>query len=143
MKKIVFSLALICMSSCVLAYNGLGNPAHNTVKVASIKTKTTSINDYNIITTEQDGITVNEYINSQNIVFAVTWRGQFLPDFSTLLGQYSNSVQGNSGKIEHRQFHQDNNNLVVSKSYHDRIKSGFAYLKDELPQNFLLTDLNQ
>jgi hypothetical protein len=82
------------------------------------------------------GIAVREYVAPSGTVFAVAWKGPFMPDLKQLLGthyaEYQQALQSSShpahGPVAIRV-----QNLVVELSGHMRGFSGRAYLVDQVP----------
>src|SRR5690349_20086523 len=89
------------------------------------------------------GITVRQYVGSDAKVFAVTWRGPFLPDIQQLLGSYFERFRqaARSGRARRRTFAIDEPGLVVHSSGHQRSFVGEAYIPAALPDGVRAEDL--
>jgi len=126
------------------AYDGLGNQftnkTNNNIKAfAQVKQST---NGFTIQSITENDITINQYVDSSNNIFAVTWSGVVTPDFSTLLGNYSNYQDNNNSKdLKNRTI--NDSDLVIIKHYSGRLKKGAAYLKSMLPNGFDINNLSQ
>lgn len=91
--------------------------------------------------TNEAGVSITQYVDNNNKVFAVTWSGATMPNLEEILGQYfqeyvtSNQVKGlHSNSV-------GTTDLVVKNSGHVRAFKGVAYLKSMLPANFNVQDI--
>jgi hypothetical protein len=88
---------------------------------------------------------VREYVGSNGIVFAVTWRGQGQPDLGVLFGSYYREFQTAENSSAHsigrapRQI--TSQNIVAEKSGHMGDVRGRAYVPNLLPSDFDLKKL--
>lgn len=144
MKKIIFCSLIFCVMRSSFAYDGLGNQftskTNNNIK--SFAQAKQSTNGFTIQSINENDITINQYVDSTNTIFAVTWSGVVTPDFSTLLGNYSNYQDNNTSKdLKNRTI--NDNDLVIIKHYSGRLKKGAAYLKSMLPNGFDINNLSQ
>jgi len=110
----------------------------------SLRVNTTA--DYTVheITTP-DGTVVREYVSSADKVFAVSWRGPFIPDLRQVLGgYYARYLQSTSTPHAggHRHLSIEQPNLVVQSSGHMRAFAGRAWAPDLLPKNFATVDIH-
>jgi len=92
------------------------------------------------------GTVVREYVSSAGKVFAVAWRGPFLPDLHQLLGaSFQPFTQAAHAKRERRPGHGPvvvrQSGLVVLSAGHPRDYFGRAYLPDLLPQGFTAEEI--
>lgn len=144
MKKIIFCSLIFSVMTSSFAYDGLGNQftnkTNNNIKAfAQVKQST---NGFTIQSITENDITINQYVDSSNNIFAVTWSGVVTPDFSTLLGNYSNYQDNNNSKdLKNRTI--NDSDLVIIKHYSGRLKKGAAYLKSMLPNGFDVNNLSQ
>jgi hypothetical protein len=80
---------------------------------------------------------VREYVSPQGKVFAVSWHGPILPDFSQLLGPYfkdfQQAVQARDRRIRGPVVVQTPT-VVIESAGRMRNFTGRAYLPDSLPQ---------
>lgn len=90
---------------------------------------------HELITENQ--ITIREYASTQGKIFAVSWRGPFMPDLQQLLGSYfptfkaaaaARRAAGARGPVALEQ-----DDLVVQSGGHMRAFSGRAYVPSLLP----------
>ena len=95
----------------------------------------------------QNGTKVREYVTPTGKIFAITWKGQFIPDLRQLLGKYfdqfsKESISRNkkSPRIRGPIFILQPG-LVVQSSGHMRAYSGRAYLPDMVPQGIKIEDI--
>lgn len=141
MKKIILLILGFIIFSNAFALTGLGNTfqvatySSNTTKILSANKSYQSFLNYSVQTTIENGTTIKEFINTNNIVFAVNWSGQIMPNLQQLLGQYNGTTK--KGKLNglHSSLYQDSN-LVIYKTGNMRLNQGVAYIKDFLPPNF-------
>jgi Protein of unknown function (DUF2844) len=91
-----------------------------------------------------EGITIHEFSSLQGVVFAVRWRGPFMPDLNQLLGQYFKSYTTMLASKSTRfqgVAHFSTPDLVVHSGGRLRAFSGFAYLPKQLPVGVKVEDL--
>jgi len=83
------------------------------------------------------GITVREYANASGRVFAVAWKGPFLPDMKQLLGthfeEFQKAAQAQNRRGGHGPLVIQQPGLIVELGGHMRSFVGRAYLPDEMP----------
>ena len=84
------------------------------------------------------GTVVDEYVSPAGKVFAVTWKGQFMPDLQQILGpayfqQYSAALQAQEKHYGHRPLNMQLPGLVVQTSGHMRHYFGRAYVPSMMP----------
>ena len=81
------------------------------------------------------GTIVREFLNDAGTVFAVSWRGPFMPDLQALLGSYfttyAKAPRGAGSNRSHLAI--DESNLVVRAGGHQRAFVGLAYVPRLLP----------
>jgi len=89
------------------------------------------------------GTLVREYASPDGNVFAVTWRGPFVPNLKQTLGRYfdeyaaaARTAHGDRKHLEMRQ-----SDLVVQVSGHMRAFAGRAYLPQAMPSGVVVGDL--
>jgi hypothetical protein len=92
------------------------------------------------------GTTVREYISSSGMVFAVGWKGPFVPNLQQLLGsyfdQYSRGVQQEKATyVGRRPLDLELPGLVVQRNGHMRAEYGRAYLPLQIPAGVNVEDL--
>ena len=83
------------------------------------------------------GISVSEYLNSDGIVFAVSWNGPVPPDLQQLLGAHFSTYTAALATVAHpwirRSLRVESSGLVVELGGHLRAYAGRAYLADLIP----------
>jgi hypothetical protein len=82
------------------------------------------------------GTTIKEYVSPAGTVFAVTWRGPFLPDLRQILGSYFDryTQSANENHAGHHHLAIREPDFVVQSDGHMRSFSGRAYVPQLLPQ---------
>jgi hypothetical protein len=102
--------------------------------------KTTEAQAYTVheITTAGNTV-VKEYVSPAGKVFAITWRGQFIPNMQQLLGTYFDQyAQAAKAQREshpgHRPLNIQQPGLVFQNGGHMRSYVGRAYVPDMVPQ---------
>ena len=87
-----------------------------------------------------EGTVVNEYVSPAGTVFAVAWRGHFMPDMQQILGsyfsQYSTAVQSQPRQYGRHPLNIQQTGIVVQTSGHMRDYFGRVYVPSLLPQGF-------
>ncbi|MFM6928689.1 MAG: DUF2844 domain-containing protein [Bdellovibrio sp.] len=96
--------------------------------------------------TDANGIFVRQYIDSSGLVFAISWKGSFVPDLENLLGgftaDFKNAVH-KKGKLRgSRRLKVDTGFIIVEGGGRQRDQSGRAYIPVKLPAGFDLKDVN-
>jgi hypothetical protein len=85
------------------------------------------------------GTVIREYASASGRVFAVAWRGPYLPDMRQLLGSYfeefQKAAQGQSRRGGHGPLIIQQPGFVVELGGHMRSFAGRAYLPDEMPRD--------
>ncbi len=89
------------------------------------------------------GTIVREFLAPSGIVFAIAWRGPFMPDLRQALGAYfepyQSAVRANSAG--HAQVSVAQPDLVVNSGGHQRAFFGQAYLPQALPPGVTIDEL--
>jgi len=101
----------------------------------------TSKDTYNVHQIQApEGTIVDEYVSSTGTVFAVAWRGHFMPDMQQLMGtyfnQYSAALQSQQRHFGHQPLNIKQAELVVQTGGHMRDYFGRAYIPSLLPSGF-------
>ncbi|MEO7495995.1 MAG: DUF2844 domain-containing protein [Massilia sp.] len=94
--------------------------------------------------TLDSGTAVREYVNSDGIVFAVSWSGPLMPDLRTLLGAHFTTFASESAKrprAGHSAVSIQRPELVVVSGGHMRAFKGYAYTTAGLPEGFTAADI--
>lgn len=102
---------------------------------------------YSIETITVAGMTIKEYVSSDGIVFAVTWRGIGSPDLSLLFGSYFDeyregltALQTKKPRIR-RPMVLKTAHLVVERAGHTRHMWGRAFIPTLLPATISPEDI--
>jgi hypothetical protein len=106
--------------------------------------KETDLGSYRVHETQlPSGTRVREYVGTDGNVFAVTWRGPFIPNLRQTLGHYFDEYAAAA-----RSHHEDRNHvqvresdLVVQIGGHMRAYAGRAYLPGAMPSGVAIGDL--
>jgi hypothetical protein len=102
--------------------------------------KTTQAETYTVHEITAPGSTVvKEYVSPAGKVFAITWRGQFIPNMQQLLGtyfdQYAQAAKAQrESRLGHRPLNIQQPSLVFQNGGHMRSYVGRAYVSDMVPQ---------
>jgi len=102
---------------------------------------------YSVQETEQEGQLMKEFVNSDGVVFAVSWKGLGPPDFSDILGKYYKDFQAQSQSNSLLQAHSRNRmnikttDIVVRNSAHGSSMRGLAYVPALLPAGVAVEEL--
>jgi hypothetical protein len=150
----IATLALLAPLSC---WATLGdNAASVLTDQAQMKGTITSVDNTTYVLheiTTPSGAKVREYVSPAGAVFAVTWEGQFPPDFQLLLGPYFQQVQqaiqqqksAQSGDQQSRRrrgpVYVATSAIVFSQSGHMRSFHGQAYIPQLVPQGVQTSDI--
>jgi len=109
--------------------------------------KTTNADAYTVHEiTANGGTVVKEYASPAGKVFAVSWRGPFIPNMQQLLGAYFDqfaqaSKTQRESHVGHRPLNIQQSNLVVQSGGHMRGFIGRAYAPDLVPPGINLDAL--
>jgi hypothetical protein len=100
---------------------------------------------YSVKTVISDVRTMKEYLNSDGVVFAVSWSGLGAPNFAELFGSYYTEYQAQvkariPGRSRNR-LHVEGASLVVSNLGHGSSMIGLAYVPSLLPPGVVPEDL--
>ena len=94
---------------------------------------------YSIDTITAAGMEIDEYVSSDDVVFAVVWKGTGVPDLKLLLGEYFEEYREEVPAARSRTprvrepFKMKSGRLVVERAGHSRSLWGRAYLPSQLP----------
>jgi hypothetical protein len=89
------------------------------------------------------GTVLREYAAPNGEVFAVTWRGPFVPNLKQLLGRYFDeyAAAASARRSDHRHVDVRRSDLVVQAGGHMRAMIGRAYLPQAVPSGVSVGDL--
>jgi Protein of unknown function (DUF2844) len=93
------------------------------------------------------GTVVREYVSPAGKIFAVVWRGPFLPDLSQLFGSYFEQFSQSAQKIKNKRprirgslvIHEPG--LVVQSGGHMRAYFGKAYIPELVPKGIIIEEI--
>jgi hypothetical protein len=81
------------------------------------------------------GTTIHEFVSTAGVVFAVTWKGPFMPDMRLLLGRYfatyANAPRDPASRRSYLSIRRAD--LVARSSGHMRAFTGLVYVPQLLP----------
>lgn len=90
-------------------------------------------------TTLATGTRIRQYVSGRGLVFAVTWRGPFLPELKVLLGKYFDTMEAESARTSRAgrsHIAINRREIVINASGHMRSFEGEAWIPVEMPANF-------
>jgi uncharacterized protein DUF2844 len=102
---------------------------------------------YSIETITVAGMTIKEYVSSDAIVFAVTWRGTGAPDLPLLFGSYFDEYREGLTALQNKQprirrpLALKTAHLVVERAGHIRYMWGRAFIPTLLPATISPEDI--
>jgi hypothetical protein len=124
LELLFFIFLLELVSSPVLAVLG---EDQNTIetdrqRVSGERAPAKEKNGYRIETVKSPAMILEEYVDSNGKIFAVTWKGEGFPDFEKLFGQYFQEFQ--KGLSERKKKPQLRRLPIVVKSDHLVVETG-------------------
>jgi hypothetical protein len=132
------------------AFAGLGGDASSvTADTAKMKgeARSTPTGGYTVNQiTLPSGTVMNEYVSAEGKVFAVTWKGPWIPDLSQALGSYFEEYKAAASVAPHSGHHHlsvQQPDLVVMTGGHMRAWNGKAWVPSLLPPNFSVDEIKQ
>jgi hypothetical protein len=144
MRFAVLALFLVLVPTAALAALG-GDQASVDADAGRMKgTRTVTTNEKYVVheIALPSGTVVREYLSAGRI-FAVAWRGPWLPDMTVLLGPYFERYKkaSRSHRWSHRPFVIDEPDLVVRSGGHMRAFFGEAHVPALLPKGVRVEEL--
>ena len=148
--KFVFILGLLLLSIAQSALATLGEHeskiSDNEVKVLKVRAQKIIHNsNYTVHELTLDATTLKEYADSSGAVFAVTWQGIRVPDFSVIMGTYFAEYSAERAKTPivrgRRYVDLKTNSLVFNSGGHMRNLHGIVYLPAKVPPGVDLNSL--
>lgn len=110
------------------------------VRARALAAGSATATNYNVNTTTlTSGTTVREYVGSDGTVFAVSWKGPFMPNLRTLLGDHFATMKSAAAQrpwAGHSQLHVDRSDVSIESTGHMRAYAGRAWIKAKLPAGF-------
>ncbi|MGE5085247.1 MAG: DUF2844 domain-containing protein [Bacillota bacterium] len=112
-----------------------------------IKPSTSGSATYTVAeSTDANGIFIRQYVDSGGLVFAIAWKGSFVPDLENVLGGFTADFRksiSKKGKLRGgRRLKVDTGFIVVEGGGRQRDQSGRAYIPVRVPAGFDLKDIN-
>ncbi|MDR5750927.1 MULTISPECIES: DUF2844 domain-containing protein [unclassified Caballeronia] len=96
-------------------------------------------------TTDSNGITLRQYVDSAGVVYAVSWHGAAMPDLDALLGahfaRYKSAAAGSQASHGLHASRVADDDLVVESGVRLRQFVGRAWLTDALPAGVTADDI--
>ena len=132
-------LAVATVNSWAALGGGMANLGTHPMASKSSRAATSAAS-YSIVERELDtGTKVREYVDSNNVVFAVTWSGPYLPDLKELLGVHFDTMVAEARKAakgERGQVRVNQPEVVINSGGHMGDFQGRAWLPAKLPAGF-------
>ena len=110
-------------------------------RILAFATSNYSVNE----TTLESGTLVREYVNRNGVVFAVSWKGPFLPDLRALLGKHFDTLTSETAKkpkAGHSQVSIARPDVVIVSRGHMRAYAGRAWMESEFPAGFAAANID-
>jgi len=149
MRRAFTLMLLLSLLQGALAWAALGSSPSDfggsatQTKMAARSLATTTAATTSVYTVSQStldsGTIVREYMDTNNVVFAVSWKGPTLPDLRTLLGDKFAVMTSNAAKrpkAGHSQLAVDQSDVVIVSNGHMRAYAGQAWIPSALPAGF-------
>jgi hypothetical protein len=138
MKTFLLASIMVFSFSCLASLGSDVNSVESEKSVLGSSTvEVTNTDKYSKHTMTSPMNTVNEYVNSNGKVFAVTWRGINQPDMTVVLGQHLKEYQAKRKATPKTQgrvpLKVKTKNIVVRTWGHMRDIHGIAYRPDLVP----------
>ncbi|MEI6146217.1 MAG: DUF2844 domain-containing protein [Methylococcales bacterium] len=92
-----------------------------------------TVNEYAV----EAGTLVREFVGPTGKVFAVIWKGPYIPDLRQLLGVHFNDYAATAAQLSRPGRHPlmlRNSQLVINAGGHLHAFSGLVYLPDQMPE---------
>jgi Protein of unknown function (DUF2844) len=142
--------ALLCTAQSRVAVAALGGGSESVesdrvhMKSAAVATSRFAQFTVHEMLTAQ-GTTVRQYDSPAGVVFAVGWKGPFLPDLRQLLGTYFDTYVSapRAKRFGHSRAAVDRADLVVHSSGRARAYTGFAYVPNLVPSGVAVGELER
>ncbi len=147
MRVSLFIVLLLLYAHPALAVLG-GSPTEFGVQSSARKARALVVltrQNYRIHeSTLASGTLLREYVASSGVVFALSWRGPFLPDLQTLLGAHFNTMVTAAHTVPragHSQLRVERPEVGIVSGGHLRAFEGRAWMLSEFPPGFTLDDI--
>lgn len=137
------------IATAPFAYAALGDKESQIVndqqRLHAIHARRTTQALYSVHEINNDNGTIKEFVGPNGTVFAVSWRGTFLPDLKTLFGSYYDQYQvinaARPRMLGRHPVEVKTDQIVVRKGGHMRDVRGIAYIPTQLPAGVQPDDL--
>lgn len=140
---------LLLFSQCASTHAALGGaPAELGATQAgrTARVMAAGAGSYRMVeTTLASGTVIHEYVTQGGVVFAVSWKGPFLPDLRTLLGKHFDTLTREAArrpKAGHSSVHVERPDVVIVSGGHMRAYAGQAWVAGEFPAGFAADDID-
>jgi hypothetical protein len=143
-RTVLSSLVVAAIATPALA--ALGGDV-TTVEADRVRLKgvlqLTPASNYSVHEIQTPKLVVHEFVSLSGQVFAVSWRGEGIPDLQQMLGAYYPKFQRAAvgPHYNHHQLSVNTPELVVLSSGHTHGYAGRAWAPGLLPQNFSISDI--
>ena len=139
------ALAVVCISAPTFAALG-GDASSVEADRASMKgaLRVTPTVDYSLHEIQTSaGVVIHEYVSADGKVFAVSWRGDGIPDLRQMLGGYYGQFAQATSQPHYNHHHLAvrTTDVVVESSGRARAFFGRTWAPALLPQNFSVHDI--
>lgn len=143
MKKLLAVVLVTAAGSCFASLNGVPSDTGRKAVVMSQKSASSAAAPYkDLQKTLDSGTIVHEYVGNDGVVFAVSWKGPYMPDLKDILGTHFNTLVSESRKQRgHPQMIIKHSDVVIISSGHMGAFEGKAYLPAKLPAGFTANDV--
>jgi hypothetical protein len=136
-------LILICVPVTAFAVLGERNVA--SIRRMSAKAAVNPSATVQFQTSQDDAVTIKEFVDGSGVIYAVSWQGPRHPDLSVLLGryfpEYKIAAATTQDRVPRRRMTASSDNLKISQYGRPGMLFGVIYLKDRLPANVSPEDL--
>ena len=146
MKPLCIMVAVLgagCCASASAALGGdVGSVAADRAHLRGALRTVPTVN-YTVHEISSPGLVLREYATLDGRVFALSWHGQGVPDFRTVLGAYYAEYTRATAtpSRNHHQLAIDTPQLVLQSAGRTRGYTGRAWAPQLVPANFALSDL--
>lgn len=138
----ILGFSLLTTSSQANAVLGERNPASLTAMKSMVTPNNGTVR---FQTSQDDVVTIKEFLDASGTVYAVRWEGPRPPDLNVLLGryfpEYSVAVVTTRTRMARRRLMADSSNLHISQFGRPGQLFGIVYLKNRLPDGINPEDL--
>jgi hypothetical protein len=143
MKKLIIALLIFSSGSSFASLGSTPSNTGNTTLAARKSLVSSSSVPYtDIWKTLENGTVRHEYVDNNNVVFAVSWSGPYLPDLRETLGSHFDTLVEESKKRRgHPQIMINRSDVVINSGGHPGSFEGRAYIPGTMPAGFTPNDI--